>query len=117
MYLPESLPKAITEPLKVIAPIAAPRNSSSRLPVGIGSTAPPAVGRATMPKAYGSTTAATAMNTAARPIMLWKNATSSGIAVISTVLRPPGAVAAADDQAEQHPAEADRGAMPSSRTA
>ena len=27
-----------------------------------------------------------AMNTAARPIMLWKNATSSGILVISTVL-------------------------------
>ena len=42
--------------------------------------------RATMPNAYGSTTAATAMNTAARPIMLWKNATSSGILVISTVL-------------------------------
>ncbi len=26
------------------------------------------------------------MNTAAMPIMLWKNATSSGICVISTVL-------------------------------
>ena len=35
LYLPESLPKAITEPLKVIAPMAAPRNSSSRLPAGI----------------------------------------------------------------------------------
>ncbi len=32
LYLPESLPKAITEPLKVMAPMAAPRNSSSRLP-------------------------------------------------------------------------------------
>ena len=41
---------------------------------------------ATMPKAWGSATAATAMNTAARPIMLWKKATSSGILVISTVL-------------------------------
>ncbi len=49
--LPESLPQAMTEPLKVIAPIAAPRISSSRLPVGIGSIAPPAAGRATMPKA------------------------------------------------------------------
>ena len=38
-----------------------------------------------MPKAWGSTAAAIAMKTAARPIMLWKNATSSGIAVISTV--------------------------------
>jgi hypothetical protein len=34
----------------------------------------------------GSSTAATAMNTAARPIMLWKKATSSGILVISTFL-------------------------------
>ncbi|MNV87937.1 hypothetical protein D3C71_1820990 [compost metagenome] len=32
LYLPDSLPNAITEPLKVMAPIAAPRNSSSRLP-------------------------------------------------------------------------------------
>ena len=32
-----SLPKAITEPLKVMAPMAAPRNSSKRLPPGIGS--------------------------------------------------------------------------------
>jgi hypothetical protein len=37
-----------------------------------------------MPKAAGSTTAATAMNTAARPIMLCMKATSSGILVIST---------------------------------
>jgi len=79
--VPDSLPKAITEPLKVMAPMAAPRNSSSRLPAGMG--APLA-----MPSsmAAGSTTAATAMNTAARPIMLWKKATSSGILVISTVL-------------------------------
>ena len=45
-----------------------------------------ATGGGVMPKAQGSTTAATAMNTAARPIMLWKKATSSGIWVISTVL-------------------------------
>ena len=37
LYLPESLPKAITEPLKVMAPMAAPRNSSRRFPAGIGS--------------------------------------------------------------------------------
>ncbi len=78
--MPDSLPNAITEPLKVIAPIAAPRKSSKRLPVGIGWPF------SVMPKADGSATAATAMNTAARPIMLWKNATSSGILVISTVL-------------------------------
>jgi hypothetical protein len=35
LYLPDSLPKAITEPLKVMAPMAAPRNSSSRLPPGM----------------------------------------------------------------------------------
>ena len=71
----------MTDPLKVIAPIAAPRKSSSRLPVGIGAplSSPCSI-------AAGSATAATAMNTAARPIMLWKNATSSGIFVISTVL-------------------------------
>ena len=46
-------------------------------------TAP--TGGGVMPKAQGSTTAATAMKTAARPIMLGKNATSSGILVISTV--------------------------------
>ena len=99
--MPESLPKAITEPLKVIAPMAAPRNSSSRLPAGIAKRAKPstryapsgvlapitaATGAGVMPKAQGSTTAATAMNTAAMPIMLWKKATNSGICVISTVL-------------------------------
>ena len=35
LYLPDSLPKAMTEPLKVIAPMAAPRKSSSRLPWGM----------------------------------------------------------------------------------
>ena len=62
LYLPDSLPKAITEPEKVIAPTNAPMNSSSRLPAGISSPLP------TMPKAHGSATAATAMKTAARPI-------------------------------------------------
>ena len=79
----------------MIAPIAAPRNSSSRLPVGIG------VPLATMPSDHGSATAAIAMNTAARPIMLCMNATSSGILVISTRLAmiapavPPSAMPSA----------------------
>ena len=77
--MPESLPKAITDPLKVIAPIAAPNASSSRLPPGIGSPM-----RSTIANACGSETAETAMKTAARPIMLCMNATSSGILVIST---------------------------------
>ncbi len=72
------MPKAITEPLKVIAPTAAPRNSSNLLANGIGWP------RSTMPKVQGSATAATAMNTAARPTMLCMKATSSGILVIST---------------------------------
>ena len=81
LYLPDSLPKAITEPEKVMAPMAAPRNSSRRLPAGIGSAI-----EATIPSDCGSATAAMAMNTAARPIMLCMNATSSGILVISTRL-------------------------------
>jgi len=79
--VPLNLPKAMTEPEKVIAPMAAPRNSSSRLPAGIGSPR-----CSSCSSACGSSTAATAMNTAASPIMLWKKATSSGILVISTVL-------------------------------
>ena len=79
--MPDSLPKAITEPEKVMAPMAAPRNSSRRLPVGMVSP------RCwTMPSDCGSTTAAMAMKTAARPIMLCMKATSSGILVISTRL-------------------------------
>ncbi|MCY1340928.1 hypothetical protein D9M69_268550 [compost metagenome] len=81
LYLPDSLPKAITEPEKVMAPMAAPRNSSRRLPAGMASPS-----CATMPSDCGSTTAAMAMNTAARPIMLCMKATSSGILVISTRL-------------------------------
>ena len=78
---PDSLPQAMTEPVKVMAPMNTPSASSMRLPPGI-SWLP----LAAMPKAAGSATAATAMATAARPIMLWKKATSSGILVISTVL-------------------------------
>jgi len=56
-----------------------------RLPPGIWPS-PPWATLLARPKAQGSITVAPAMNTAARPIMLWKNATSSGILVISTVL-------------------------------
>ena len=57
-----------------------------------------------MPKACGSMTAAAAMNTAARPIMLCMKATSSGILVISTLWAmkapaPPPTTSAASTQA------------------
>jgi hypothetical protein len=75
------LPNAITEPLKVTAPMAEPSASSSRLPNGIAApAASPGI------SACGSATAAAAMQTAARPIMLCMKATSSGILVISTLL-------------------------------
>ncbi|VVE59723.1 hypothetical protein PTE30175_05633 [Pandoraea terrae] len=80
LYLPESLPKAMTEPEKVIAPTKVPMNSSMRLPAG--NIVSPA---GTMPSAAGSATAATAMHTAARPISECIAATSSGILVISTL--------------------------------
>src|SRR5471030_3219310 len=78
LYLPDSLPNAITEPEKVMAPTKVPMNSSMRLPKGSASPT------AAMPKACGSDTAATAMQTAARPISECMAATSSGILVIST---------------------------------
>ena len=78
LYLPDSLPKAMTEPEKVMAPTKVPMNSSTRLPTGMRSP------WATMSKAQGSATQAMAMNTAARPIMECMKATSSGILVIST---------------------------------
>ena len=80
LYLPESLPKAMTDPENVIAPTKVPMKSSSRLPTGSGWPG------AARPKAWGSPTIATAMATAARPIMLCMKATSSGILVISTRL-------------------------------
>jgi hypothetical protein len=55
----------MTEPLKVMAPMKAPSDSSMRLPPGMGSPA-----CATMPRACGSIAVAAAMHTAARPIML-----------------------------------------------
>ncbi len=83
--MPLSLPKAITEPVKVTAPMNAPSASSIRLPPGINPPTP-LTGLAVIANAQGSATAAIAMNTAAMPIMLCMNATSSGILVISTLL-------------------------------
>ncbi|MNK62730.1 hypothetical protein D3C87_819170 [compost metagenome] len=79
LYLPDSLPKAITEPENVMAPTKVPMNSSKRLPMG---SASPCLA---ILKAHGSDTAATAIHTAARPISECMAATSSGIFVISTV--------------------------------
>jgi hypothetical protein len=109
--LPDSLPNAITEPENVIAPTKLPMKSSRRLPVGIGWPL------ATMLNAQGSATQAMAMNTAARPIMLCMNATSSGILVISTRLamivpapppttRPPSTTHAGGETAADPPVAA-----------
>src|SRR5438067_7900126 len=58
---PESFPQAMTEPENVIAPMAAPKNNSRRLPRGIS------LPRISAKSADESSTAATAMNTAATP--------------------------------------------------
>ena len=79
--MPVSLPQAITEPRERDR---ADRRAERELEPVAGGNALALV--QLMPNAHGSTAAAMAMNTAARPIMLWKNATSCGIAVISTVL-------------------------------
>ena len=86
---PASLPNAMTEPEKVIAPTNVPMNSSTRLPAGIGSA---------MLKARGLLTTATAMSTAARPTSECIAATSSGICVISTRLATNQPISAADGQ-------------------
>ena len=92
---PASLPKAITEPENVIAPMNVPRKSSMRLPAGIGSSRLNAV---------GVLTTAVAMSTAARPTSECIAATSSGICVISTRFaayqptRPPTTSAPSETQ-------------------
>ena len=73
--LPDSLPKAMTEPENVIAPMNVPMKSSSRLPDGIGTWSP---------NAAGSWIAEIAISTAASPTSEWNAATSSGICVICT---------------------------------
>ena len=78
LYLPDNLPKAITEPEKVIAPTKVPINNSTRFPIGIK---PPASVKL---NAQGSDTTATAIQTAAKPMSECIAATNSGILVIST---------------------------------
>ena len=72
-----SLPKAITEPEKVMAPMMMPSPISKprrwwMCPSG-----------SVMPKSAGERKAPIATNTAARPTSEWNAATSCGIAVIS----------------------------------
>ena len=73
--IPRSFKKAIIEPEKVIAPIAAPIDISIKLANLIFPGEPRL-------KAWGFKKADIATNTAARPTRLWKPATNSGIAVI-----------------------------------
>jgi hypothetical protein len=74
---PCSLPKAMTEPVKVIAPMIVPRPISK----SESSLMPPS--GLTRPKSTGLMKAAAATSTAAMPTREWKPATSCGIAVIS----------------------------------
>jgi len=73
--IPRSFKKAIIDPEKVIAPIAAPIDISIKLENLISPGEPRL-------KACGFKKADIATKTAARPTRLWKPATSSGIAVI-----------------------------------
>ena len=70
-----SLANAITEPEKVMAPMASPSDISTRLWAWIWPGVP-------MPNASGAFSAAAATNTAARPTSEWNAATSCGSAVI-----------------------------------
>ena len=73
--IPLSFKKAITDPVKVIAPIAAPKDISIRLAILIFPSEPKL-------NTSGLRKAEIATKTAAKPTKLWKPATSSGIAVI-----------------------------------
>ena len=73
--IPLSFKKAITDPVKVIAPIAAPKDISIRLAILIFPDEPKL-------NTSGLRKAEIATKTAARPTKLWNPATNSGIAVI-----------------------------------
>ena len=81
---PDSFKKAMTEPVKVMAPMATPSDISMRLAKWMAPRSP-------MPKLSGACSAAAATNTAARPTSEWNAATSSGIAVIGDAPRRDGA--------------------------
>ena len=72
---PLNLRNAIIDPVKVIAPMAAPKDISIKLAILILPGEPKL-------KTSGFKKADIATNTAAKPTKLWKPATSSGIAVI-----------------------------------
>ena len=73
--IPLNFKKAITDPVNVIAPIAAPKDISIKLAILILPGNPKL-------NISGFKKAAIATKTAASPTKLWKPATSSGIAVI-----------------------------------
>ena len=72
---PLNLRNAIIDPVKVIAPMAAPKDISIKLAILIFPVEPRL-------NTSGFKKAEIATNTAARPTRLWKPATNSGIAVI-----------------------------------
>jgi len=74
--VPCNLAKAMTEPEKVMAPIATPRPISIRLTILMLPVTP-------MPKASGDMKAAQATSTAAIPTSEWNAATSCGMAVMA----------------------------------
>ena len=92
--VPCNLAKAITEPEKVIAPMATPSDISTRLAVIMAPFL-------TIPNASGDKNAAQATNTAAMPTSEWKAATNCGISVmamrraITAPIMPPMATPAA----------------------
>ena len=73
--MPLNFKKAIIDPVKVIAPIAAPRDISIRLAIFMSPCTPKL-------NTVGFKNAEIATNTAAKPTKLWNPATNSGIAVI-----------------------------------
>ena len=83
----------MTEPEKVIAPMAMPKPISTRLTGFIRPSAP------TMPKATGLRKAAAATSTAAIPTSEWNAATSCGMSVMAILravtqpIPPPMAIA------------------------
>ena len=73
--IPRNFKNAIIDPVKVIAPIEAPRDISIKLAILMSPGVPKL-------KAIGFKKAEIATKTAARPTKLWNPATSSGIAVM-----------------------------------
>ena len=96
---PSSFRKAMTEPVKVIAPMATPRLISTSAWPWMSPSTP-------MPKLSGEYIAAAATITAARPTRLWKAATSCGIAVMAMRRAMMAPIDAADRQAKHDQREA-----------